>query len=156
MQGMEQESISLSPHQLTCIEVKHKPPPGFQACTLLPRPSSWSKGGGTWKMPNEGPIKNSLQRLRPLGHEKPLYPTPCHYHYHDSFYEQNILKVNSRGSLKNTQWMFNIWFSFLFSAISMPGLGDVSENLMEMEGRNRTTNPWVEYQWMYGESLRRR
>lgn len=53
-------------------------------------------------MPNEGPIKYSLQRQRPLGREKPPYPTRCHNHHRDSFYEQNILKVNSRGSLKNT------------------------------------------------------
>lgn len=95
-------------------------------------------------MPNEGPIKYSLQRQRPFGREKPPHPphpTACYYHYRDSFYEQNILKVNNRGSLKNTHSASNECsiFDFLsfpfFFAISTPGLGVFSENLMEMEGK---------------------
>lgn len=31
----------------------------------------------------------------------------------------------------------------------MPGLGVFCETLMEIEGRNRTTNPRAEYQWVY-------
>lgn len=82
-------------------------------------------------MQNEGSIKNSLQRLRPSGHKKALQPAPRHAHHRYSVYEQNILKVNSRGSLKNTHSAPNECsiFDFLsfFSAISMPGLRVFSE-----------------------------
>lgn len=144
------------------IEAKHKcmnkPPPGFQACTLLPRPSLWSKGGRTWKMLNVGPIKFSLQRQRPLGREKPpLPPTPCHYYHSDSFYEQNILKVNSRGSLKNTHSAPNEcsifdFLSLFFCHFHAWAWGFQWKTLWKWSGerRNRTTNPWAEYQWIYG------
>lgn len=103
-------------------------------------------------MPNEGPIKNSLQRQRLPGREEhpatathPLtpHPNPCHYHRRDSFCEQNILKVNSRGSPKNTHSAPNECSIFdslsSFSAISTPELVGVfpSENLMEMDGEEK-------------------
>ncbi len=147
------------------IEAKHKctnePPPGFQACMLLPRPSSWSKGGRTWEMPNEGPIKYSLQRQRPLGREKPPHTPPLATTTTVMLYMSRIFSKWMGEDLwrTHTQPPMNVQY-LIFFPFFLPfpclGLGFSVKTIWKWKGerRNRTTDSWAEYQWMYGESHR--
>lgn len=69
-------------------------------------------------MLNEGPIKYSLQRQRPLGREKPPKPHPLlllpPWFFIWAEYSQSEWQRISEEHTLSPQWMFNIWFSFLF------------------------------------------